>query len=398
MGPTGQLEAEDGVGGTTGFRSNASGGQTRQLDTGETLTLSFDSQVQGEYFVTVRYSNDNSGPLEQVTVSVDGIEVGSFDAQDTGDFGAGWNTFAASPSFGPLTLEVGLHEVVISVSGGDGFGVEIDQLTLPFVRPLETGTVTNYGVASSIVHRPAEAVRGLWEAASLDLNDDSAADLLHPRFGFADAYNLDIADAQIPSIGASPTTGKDVSGPWANLTGFAIDHGPMLALIDNHLHRQFVPRLFMSYDTISAALDTLFPATPTSVDVQVKRGGKLNISSNRTIQLTLLTTSDFDASQVNVSSVVFAGAKARVGRFRDVDHDGDVDLVLEFRTRDTSLLGLYADAVVQDLLDGVLDSATQPVSAKLSGTTVLDKAFEGFATLDLFLPKGKLKKLFDSLL
>ena len=47
VGPTGQLEAEDGTGGSTAFRSNASGGQTRQLDAGETLALSFVAEVGG---------------------------------------------------------------------------------------------------------------------------------------------------------------------------------------------------------------------------------------------------------------------------------------------------------------------------------------------------------------
>ena len=292
----------------------------------------------------------------------------------------------------------GSHDVVLSITGGDGLGVEIDQVTIPLVRPLETGTVTNYGVASSIVHRPAESIRGLWEAANLDLNDDSVADLMHPRFGFADAYNLDIADAHIPGTGAPPLPGKVVSGAWANLAGFAIDHGPMLALIDNYLHQQFTPNLFMSYDSISAALDALFPEAPSVVDVQIVGGRQLNILSNGAIRISLLSTADFDATQVNFASVSFAGATASGGSFRDVDHDGDMDVVLQFWTQQTNLLDLYADALVQDLLDGVLDSSVQSVSVKLSGMTTLGDSFEGFDTLDLFLPKKALEELIDSLL
>jgi hypothetical protein len=44
-----------------------------------------------------------------------------------------------------------------------------------------------------------------------------------------------------------------------------------------------------------------------------------------------------------------------------------------------------------------LDSAIQTVSVSLSGKTAGDKAFEGFDTLNLFLPKKALAALIESL-
>jgi len=125
----------------------------------------------------------------------------------------------------------------------------------------ELGTVTNYAVGASILHDPADALRALWDAAEHeDLNADGSPELLNPRFGFADAYDLQIADALVPGLHdpADPEILRS-SGAWANFTGFAIDQGSMLVMIDNYLGDNFVPRLFMSNPGIAAALQTLFP-------------------------------------------------------------------------------------------------------------------------------------------
>jgi hypothetical protein len=132
-------------------------------------------------------------------------------------------------------------------------------------NPLEVGLVTPYAVGSSIVHEPQLALESLWGMARHeDLNQNGAADLLHPRFGFADAYTLDIADAT-PRGGAGanirPPTGAP-SGPWANFNGYAIDQGPLLSMLDNALSNQFIPSLFASHPLIRTALNALFPALP----------------------------------------------------------------------------------------------------------------------------------------
>ena len=117
-------------------------------------------------------------------------------------------------------------------------------------RPLEVGTLTVYGVGSSIVHTPDEAIAALWECQRLGL--------FHQRFGAADAFNLNIADAAVCVKPGDPNVLR-TTGEWRNFTGFGIDHGPMAILIDNYLSGQFVPKLFASYPTIRAALNTLFP-------------------------------------------------------------------------------------------------------------------------------------------
>ncbi len=113
-------------------------------------------------------------------------------------------------------------------------------------RGLETGTLTVYGAGSSILHAPRETIESLWECQRLGL--------LHPRVGFADAYNLEIADA---GPGSQPLLRKQ--GKWLHPAGFAIDHGPMLILIDSYLEDHFAEKLFMSHPDIRRALAQLFP-------------------------------------------------------------------------------------------------------------------------------------------
>ncbi len=122
-----ELEAEGGSGaGQVMPRSNASGDKTVWLHAGESRSHSFSLPAPARYSVGVRYSNDNFGPLETVSVSIDGAGVGSFQAQDTGDGGEGWNVFAVADAIGSAEVSAGAHSLVIQVSGGDGYGVEID--------------------------------------------------------------------------------------------------------------------------------------------------------------------------------------------------------------------------------------------------------------------------------
>ena len=136
-------------------------------------------------------------------------------------------------------------------------------------NPLEVGTVTPYSVASAAVHEPAIVVDSLWRMSRHDdLNGDGAPDLLHPRFGFVDAFTYDIADTTARgTLSAAQTIRSPAAGPWGGQNGFAIDNGPMVVILDNYLSgratgRQFVPGLFMSHPQLRIALSQLFPDLP----------------------------------------------------------------------------------------------------------------------------------------
>ena len=269
------LQGETGSGGGAIMTRGAANEQkTIQVGDGQTLSLLLQLTGTANYQIAVDYSNDNNNtmPSENISIRVDGSLIGSFIASDTGDSGNGWNIFATE-AVGSIILQSGIHNITLAVSGGDGGGVEIDQVTLtslPVQRALEVGTITNYAVGSSIVHTPTQAIAALWNNAELeDVNQDGVPELLHPRFGFADAFNLDISAAAIP--GHIDCSNEDIlrcDGGWINFNGFSIDHGPMLIMIDNYLENNFIPKRFMSHPNVNQALKSLFPAFADPVILQ----------------------------------------------------------------------------------------------------------------------------------
>ncbi len=127
------FEGEAGFGdGQTMQRSQASSQATVRLQAGEQQRYTFLLPVAATYRILLRYSNDNanSSPTEALQVQVDGFDIGSATAVDTGDGGSGWNVFATASDVGIVALGVGSHTLEVTVTGGDGFGVELDTVKL----------------------------------------------------------------------------------------------------------------------------------------------------------------------------------------------------------------------------------------------------------------------------
>ena len=154
---------------------------------------------------------------------------------------------AATPAEPHVFMVDDTNNKVTETDTGFNWGIELDAVTVSFERPLEMGTSTIYGAASSILHSPDAPIRSLW--ASYQQGP------LHPRFGFADAFNLDVHDALTGLIDPDGEKILRTAGPGAHFDGFAIDHDPMLAMIDNYLEDNFIPGLFMSDPNIARALN-----------------------------------------------------------------------------------------------------------------------------------------------
>ncbi len=242
---------------TTNARSNASAKHALSVtNAGLVLRWSFSVASNAAFSVALDYSND--GPPDTLAVALDGVELGRFETVTTGSGGGGWNNFVSQSITSAIWLARGGHTAQVTVVYCDPYGVEVDVVRLgagSTPRPLTTGTLTAYGVGSSMAHWPDETLAALWYTATLDLTADGAPDVLHPRFGFADAFSLDISR----TLTAPGNTNQlRRTGAWANPTGFAIDQGPMLIILDNYLGNQLVPRMFMSDTNIQQALRGIF--------------------------------------------------------------------------------------------------------------------------------------------
>jgi len=85
-------------------------------------------------------------------------------------------------------------------------------------------------------------------------------------------------------------------------------------------------------------------AIPEQVSIDIKPGSfpnSVNLKSNGVIPVAILTTSSFDATKVDPETVRFGreGWEAKPVHYalEDVDNDGDTDMILHFRTRETGI-------------------------------------------------------------
>lgn len=110
------------------YRSNAGGGAALHLYSGGQADYTADVKRDSNYSLSVRYSND--GESDDISVLVNGSEIGNFGTEDTGDWGNGWNNFVISPSFQVNTYGVGTLNISVSVRSSDSYGVEFDTINL----------------------------------------------------------------------------------------------------------------------------------------------------------------------------------------------------------------------------------------------------------------------------
>jgi hypothetical protein len=119
---------------------------------------------------------------------------------------------------------------------------------------------------------------------------------------------------------------------------------------------------------------------PVPVDIDIKPGShpnSINLKSRGVIPVAVLSTEGFDASTVDPTTVVFAGASPVRYAVRDVDRDGDQDLILQFRTHETNI-------------------APGDTEACLTGETYGDKGIQGCDSIRT-VPKKPIRSLWGPL-
>jgi hypothetical protein len=124
----------------------------------------------------------------------------------------------------------------------------------------------------------------------------------------------------------------------------------------------------------------------------------LNLDSNGTLTVVIFGAADFNAAQIDVGTVRFAGASAWQWTFADQNGDGRLDLQLKFRRQDTIFDQIYADLLSDDHdADGVLDSTHQVAQIDVTGQTLDDALFSGSDNINLFLSGRALRNFLDNL-
>jgi len=104
----------------------------------------------------------------------------------------------------------------------------------------------------------------------------------------------------------------------------------------------FPPDVVTQYAWVVHSGDVGVPVEIITIDIKPGSDpNSINLNSKGTIPVAILTTDTFDATQVDWELVLFGseGATESHGRshVEDVDGDGDSDVVLHFKTRDTGI-------------------------------------------------------------
>ncbi len=97
-----------------------------------------------------------------------------------------------------------------------------------------------------------------------------------------------------------------------------------------------------------------------AVDIDIKPGSdpnSINLKSKGVIPVAILGSANFDVADVDVATLVFAGASPAhdltdpvvyADHLQDVNLDGFMDLVCHFRTQDTGIDPLDTEATLTD--------------------------------------------------
>ncbi len=92
------------------------------------------------------------------------------------------------------------------------------------------------------------------------------------------------------------------------------------------------------------------------VEIDIKPGSypnSINLKSKGVTPVAVLTNEFFDAKNVVIDSVIFAGVNPSRGNLEDINNDGDLDLILHFGTQSLQLTSFDTEAILTaELNDG----------------------------------------------
>ena len=218
---------------------------------------------------------------------------------------------------------------------------------------------------------------------------------------FAEAWQVNVVGGGQDQIGTLTAPLDPMLGPLQANGGSTLTHAPLPGspLVDAgndsisdslHIDQRGVARRQGDAVDVGAVEQSIYVA---DVEGPQKR---INLNAwdkgNKTVTLVVHSTDELDAGLVDVTTISWASAAVHKSSFRDVDGDGDLDLVLEFKLSETDLVDRYRDAMAVDPSEN-----DQTVAVPLTGRASDGLRITGSADVDLRMTGKALRDVLDSI-
>jgi len=136
-------------------------------------------------------------------------------------------------------------------------------------------------------------------------------------------------------VGHTPEAGMhydDAANALVFDDGFTYWDGDLVFMYEGATETSVIPL----YTSAVINFDTADQSDPTQVEIDIKPGSypnSINLDSRGVVPVALLSGDGFNAADIDPAFVMFAGASPVHWALEDVDDDGNMDMVLHFRTQ-----------------------------------------------------------------
>lgn len=172
-----------------------------------------------------------------------------------------------------------------------------------------------------------------------------------------------------------------IEGDVADIPGATISHVFDLGRVDPGDHRLRIEYRFGGGNNGHGVDALSLVALSETAEIDVRPRTPVNVVNPRSrgyLPVAILSDSGFDATEIDVSSLLLGPGSAsphHMSQVRDIDHDGDLDLVVRFRVRDIAIECGSSSLCLEGTANGIPFSGSD--SIRTVGCTAIELS-EGF--------------------